>query len=204
MFSVNLLKSARESFLWDNPNHAGAIIATLIPLIWLVEMKVHWSVQSIVSRIAFWIVDIFLIFTLLRTGSRGAGVAYIASAAIVFISLGGKQQIFTSDGLSLKSLGRNMMIRMTVAFRPHQRLNKAQRLAIEKDFGMRAGIGRIKVRKAMLFYTLAYLGLSEPGISTGGLLEKARNEPISQKERQSEQTDWQTSPSLLDSLGTVR
>ncbi len=61
----------------------------------------------------------------------------------------------------------------TMAFRPHRRLDKTQRLAIEKDFGMRDGVGHIKARKAMLLYTLAYLGLSESNFPPSGLLEKA-------------------------------
>lgn len=47
----------------------------------------------------------------------------------------------------------------TVRFRPHPALTPMQKEAIERDFGMKKGIGVLQVRKAMLFYTLLYLGL---------------------------------------------
>ena len=42
---------------------------------------------------------------------------------------------------------------------PHPELSAGQRRAIEMDYGMEGGVGRIPVRKAMLFYTLKRLGL---------------------------------------------
>lgn len=49
---------------------------------------------------------------------------------------------------------------VTVRFRPHRALGEAQRKAIEHDFAMKRGVCSLKVRKAMLGYTLAYLGVS--------------------------------------------
>ena len=49
---------------------------------------------------------------------------------------------------------------VTIRLRPHRSLGAAQRKAIEHDFGMKAGACAVKVRKAMLGYTLAYLGVS--------------------------------------------
>jgi len=48
----------------------------------------------------------------------------------------------------------------TIRLRPHRSLGAAQRKAIKHDFGMKAGTCTLKVRKAMLGYTLAYLGIS--------------------------------------------
>ena len=47
-----------------------------------------------------------------------------------------------------------------VRVRPHRNLGIAQRKAIEHDFAMKRGLCSLKVRKAMLGYTLAYLGVS--------------------------------------------
>jgi predicted DNA-binding transcriptional regulator YafY len=49
---------------------------------------------------------------------------------------------------------------VTLRLRPHRSLGAAQKKAIEHDFGMKDGLCVLKVRKAMLGYTLAYLGLS--------------------------------------------
>lgn len=43
-----------------------------------------------------------------------------------------------------------------VKFRAHRSLSAIQRMALERDFQMRNGVGRLRVRKAMLIYTLAY------------------------------------------------
>ncbi len=44
-------------------------------------------------------------------------------------------------------------------FRPHQKLNPIQRKAIEHDYAMKNGRATLRVRKAMLGYTMAYLRL---------------------------------------------
>jgi predicted DNA-binding transcriptional regulator YafY len=44
-------------------------------------------------------------------------------------------------------------------FRPHHRLDAVQRKAIEHDYAMKNGCAMLRVRKAMLDYTLAYLRL---------------------------------------------
>jgi WYL domain len=49
---------------------------------------------------------------------------------------------------------------VTLHFRPHHRLTAVQRKAIEHDYAMKGGIATLKVRKAMLAYTLAYLRLA--------------------------------------------
>jgi hypothetical protein len=49
---------------------------------------------------------------------------------------------------------------VTIRLRPHRSLGAVQRKAVEHDFGMKAGACAVKVRKAMLGYTLAYLGVS--------------------------------------------
>jgi predicted DNA-binding transcriptional regulator YafY len=48
---------------------------------------------------------------------------------------------------------------VSIKFRAFPDLNDAQRSAIERDFGMKSGIGTLKVRRAMLHYTLVYLGM---------------------------------------------
>lgn len=47
----------------------------------------------------------------------------------------------------------------TIRFRAHSALSPTQRMALERDFGMTKGVGTLRVRQAMLFYTLLYLGL---------------------------------------------
>jgi hypothetical protein len=42
---------------------------------------------------------------------------------------------------------------------PHPRLTEAQARAIALDYGMRGRTGRIRVRRALLFYALRRLGL---------------------------------------------
>lgn len=48
---------------------------------------------------------------------------------------------------------------ITIQFRPHRGLNSVQQTAIARDFGMKSGAGRLRVRRAMLHYTLLYLGM---------------------------------------------
>lgn len=48
---------------------------------------------------------------------------------------------------------------ITVKFRAFPDLKQAQQAAIEKDFGMKRGVGSLRVRRAMLHYTLVYLGM---------------------------------------------
>lgn len=57
---------------------------------------------------------------------------------------------------------RDWASKVKIQFRAHRDLTSVQREALERDFGMVAGIGTLQVRKALLFYTLVYLGLSEP------------------------------------------
>lgn len=48
---------------------------------------------------------------------------------------------------------------VSLRFRPHHKLDAVQRKAIERDYAMRDGCALLRVRKAMLEYTLAYLRL---------------------------------------------
>lgn len=57
---------------------------------------------------------------------------------------------------------RDWNTKVQIRFRAHPDLIPVQREALERDFGMVRGIGTLRVRKALLFYTLVYLGLSEP------------------------------------------
>lgn len=53
-----------------------------------------------------------------------------------------------------------------IKFEPHKDLSPVQKEAVSLDFGMSQGVGRLKVRKAMLGYTLFYLGLGvEPRLA---------------------------------------
>jgi len=60
---------------------------------------------------------------------------------------------------------------VTVRFRARTSLSKVQRQAVERDFAMENGVGQIRVRRAMLLYTLAYLGLSQSTHPCSPLLE---------------------------------
>ncbi|MDO8544486.1 MAG: WYL domain-containing protein [Opitutaceae bacterium] len=51
---------------------------------------------------------------------------------------------------------------VNVRFQAHRGLSAVQREALERDFAMRDGVASVRVRKAMLLYTLVYLGLAEP------------------------------------------
>lgn len=59
-----------------------------------------------------------------------------------------------------------------VKFKAHRRLTAIQRRAIEMDFGMRKGLGHLRVRKAMLLYTLNYLGLNTGNPAGHRMLER--------------------------------
>jgi len=48
-----------------------------------------------------------------------------------------------------------------IRFRPDSSLSETADRAIQHDFGMQGGVGKLRVRKAMLFYTLTYLGMNE-------------------------------------------
>ncbi len=50
-----------------------------------------------------------------------------------------------------------------IRLRPHRKLTKIQQRAIKLDFVMRDGFVTLEVRKSMLNYTLAYLGLRRDG-----------------------------------------
>ena len=50
---------------------------------------------------------------------------------------------------------------VTIRFKACSELSPTQRRAIEKDFAMVRGVGVLRVRKAMLLYTLNYLGLAD-------------------------------------------
>jgi hypothetical protein len=65
---------------------------------------------------------------------------------------------------------------VTVKFRARGTLSAVQRHAVERDFAMKKGVGRVRVRRAMLFYTLAYLGLKEPTHPYSRLLESVSDE----------------------------
>jgi predicted DNA-binding transcriptional regulator YafY len=49
----------------------------------------------------------------------------------------------------------------TVEFRPNPALSPVQQEAVARDFGMKGGIGRLRVRRAMLHYTMSYLRLGQ-------------------------------------------
>ncbi|MCX6876637.1 MAG: WYL domain-containing protein [Verrucomicrobia bacterium] len=49
---------------------------------------------------------------------------------------------------------------VTLRVRPHQDLNEAQRQAVERDYAMRNGVLKLKVRKAMEGYLRDHLGLA--------------------------------------------
>lgn len=65
---------------------------------------------------------------------------------------------------------------ITVRFRARATLSAVQKQAVERDFAMKSGVGRIRVRRAMLFYTLAYLGLVEPTHPYSRLLESVSDD----------------------------
>jgi len=50
---------------------------------------------------------------------------------------------------------------ITIKFKPHPKLNTAQQHALAMDFGMRNGIGTLRVRKAMQLYAEVYLGIAK-------------------------------------------
>jgi len=52
---------------------------------------------------------------------------------------------------------------VNVRFRAHRGLSAVQREALERDFAMKEGVAVVRVRKAMLLYTLVYLGLDNSG-----------------------------------------
>lgn len=52
---------------------------------------------------------------------------------------------------------------VVVSLRAHAALDKVQRAAVEHDFAMNRGELKLRVRKAMLEYTLAYLGIRSEG-----------------------------------------
>ncbi len=49
----------------------------------------------------------------------------------------------------------------TVEFRPNPALSPIQQEAVARDFGMKGGIGHLRVRRAMLHYTMSYLRLGQ-------------------------------------------
>lgn len=51
---------------------------------------------------------------------------------------------------------------VTVKFKAHPALSPIQQQAVQRDFAMRNGVGTLRVRKALMLYTLVYLGLAEP------------------------------------------
>ena len=67
----------RWKFFFDNPNHAGAFLATLIPLAWgMISICERLSPRKrIATKIFAWIIYFGLWFCLLKTYSRGALVA---------------------------------------------------------------------------------------------------------------------------------
>lgn len=50
---------------------------------------------------------------------------------------------------------------VTVKFKAHPELSPIQQQAVQRDFAMRNGVGALRVRKALMLYTLVYLGLAE-------------------------------------------
>ncbi len=49
----------------------------------------------------------------------------------------------------------------TIRFRPNGQLSPMQCKAIEHDYAMKDGVATLRVRKAMLHYTLVYLNLAD-------------------------------------------
>lgn len=60
---------------------------------------------------------------------------------------------------------------VNVRFRAHRGLSAVQREALERDFAMKEGVAVLRVRKAMLLYTLVYLGLDDLGTAPVKRLE---------------------------------
>ena len=50
---------------------------------------------------------------------------------------------------------------ITAKFKPHPKLKEPQKKIIERDYGMKNGIGSIKVRASLYFYLERHLGLDE-------------------------------------------
>jgi len=59
---------------------------------------------------------------------------------------------------------RDWAARVTLEIGPHPKLSPGQRKVIARDYGMRGGKARIRVRRALLYYALKRLGLdTDPG-----------------------------------------
>ncbi|HRE04633.1 MAG TPA: WYL domain-containing protein [Opitutaceae bacterium] len=67
------------------------------------------------------------------------------------------------DGGKAPPPDKEWRTRVTIRFQAHRDLTTVQRAALERDFGMERGVGTLRVRKALLFYTLVYLGLADAG-----------------------------------------
>lgn len=86
-----------------------------------------------------------------------------ASALFYF---GFAKGLVAGQGGGVHLLGRatgnktNDRSRVTLRVRPHQGLSEAQRKAVERDYAMRNGVLKLKVRKAMEGYLRDRLGLT--------------------------------------------
>lgn len=71
----------------------------------------------------------------------------------------GKTRSLASESVSSKP-DEDWITWVTLHLQPYRQLSSVQRKAIEHDYAMSGGITALKVRKAMLIYTLAYLRLT--------------------------------------------
>jgi len=68
---------ARFSFFWDNPNHAAAVIACFMPLLWGFQRSTSCKSSSRFTLYGVYIAEVVGVVCLVLTFSRGGGVAWI-------------------------------------------------------------------------------------------------------------------------------
>ncbi|MGH8018113.1 MAG: O-antigen ligase family protein [Opitutaceae bacterium] len=77
----------RWSYFWESPNHAGAVLAALIPIVWAAGLMVARSRRFV--WIGLLVVEVMLIGLMAKTYSRGALFAFgVALAAFSMFSPG--------------------------------------------------------------------------------------------------------------------
>lgn len=69
----------RLSFFWDNPNHAAAVIACFIPILWGLQRIIRHKRSLRLAWYGLLVAEILGVVSLVLTFSRGGGVAWIAS-----------------------------------------------------------------------------------------------------------------------------
>lgn len=98
----------RFSFLWSNPNHAGAVIASLTPFVWSTRLLVH-SNNRISIGILFWAVELCLVSMLALTRSRGAVLAVVI-ALLMFAFAYRELGIFATFSQRIKFVGVRLVL----------------------------------------------------------------------------------------------